>query len=207
MTSSNYRVRRATLDDVRPLMALWQSMNYPADELVRRMTEFQVAENTAGTLLGAVGLQVAERQGCIHSEAFTDFALADHLRPLLWERLHAVAANLGVFRLWTREQAPFWSHSGMVRADAEVLAKLPAPWRGHSAGWLTLKLREDLDAVIKADHEFSLFMAAEKQRTNRVLVRARILKAVVTVISFGLLALAIGVAIYLLRRNSQILGR
>ena len=63
MNSSNYRVRRATLDDITQLTALWQTMRFPVEELGKRITEFQVAENAEGKLLGAVGLQIAERQG------------------------------------------------------------------------------------------------------------------------------------------------
>ena len=87
VSSSNYRVRRATLDDIGQLTALWESMLYPTPDLARRVTEFQVAEGPDGAVLGALGLQIAERQGRVHSEAFGDFALAEQLRPLLWETL------------------------------------------------------------------------------------------------------------------------
>src|ERR1017187_6948634 len=93
VSSSKYRVRRATLDDIGQLTAIWESMQYPTQELARRVTEFQVAEDVNGTVLGAVGLQINERQGLIHSEAFGDFALAEPLRQLLWDRVNAVATN------------------------------------------------------------------------------------------------------------------
>src|ERR1017187_10738207 len=75
VSSSKYRVRRATLDDIGQLTALWDSMQYPTQDLARRVTEFQVAEGPDGAMLGALGLQIAERQGRVHSEAFGDFAL------------------------------------------------------------------------------------------------------------------------------------
>jgi hypothetical protein len=62
--------------------------------LAKRITDFQVAESAQGVFLGAAGLQVAQRQGLVHSEGFTDFALGDTLRPLLWERIQAVAMKL-----------------------------------------------------------------------------------------------------------------
>ena len=172
-------MRRATLDDIGQLTALWQAMQFPTDDLARRVTEFQVAEGADGTVLGAVGLQIAERQGLIHSEAFSDFALAEHLRPLLWDRLHAVATNQGLLRVWTREQAPFWNHCGLVKADDEALQKLPALWRGAPSDWLTLKLRDDLETVMSLDKEFALFMQSEKQRTERVFQHARTMKTIV----------------------------
>jgi N-acetylglutamate synthase-like GNAT family acetyltransferase len=207
VSSSPYRVRRATLDDIRPLTALWESMHFPTEDLAKRVTEFQVAEDASGNVLGAVGLQVSERQGLVHSEAFGDFALADHLRPLLWDRLHSVATNHGLLRVWTREQAPFWNHCGLVKADAEALQKLPAQWRGPSSAWLTLKLRDDVETVVSLDKEFSLFMQSEKQRTERVFQRARRLKIIVTLISFALLVAVIVWAARMFMRNPQLLHR
>jgi N-acetylglutamate synthase-like GNAT family acetyltransferase len=207
MTSPNYRVRRATLDDIGQLNSLWQSMNLPVEDLGRRITEFQVAEALDGKLLGAVGLQIAERQGRLHSEGFTDFALADHLRPLLWERIHSVATNHGLLRLWTQEDAPFWNHCGLLKPDAEALEKLPAVWRNNRPDWLTLKLREDVAEVISADQEFALFMQAEKARTERAFQHARILKGLATVIALILLAVVMAGAFFVLRKNPNLLHR
>src|SRR5213592_3655391 len=103
MTASNYRVRRATLDDIDQLTAIWKAMSFPGEDLAKRITEFQVAEGPDGKVLGAVGLQIAAKHGRIHSEAFNDFALADQLRPLLWDRINSVATNHGLLRLWTQE--------------------------------------------------------------------------------------------------------
>jgi N-acetylglutamate synthase-like GNAT family acetyltransferase len=203
MSSPKYRVRRATLDDLRPLGALWGTMNFAVDELARRITDFQVVESAQGVLLGATGLAVAERQGRVHSEAFTDFSLADTLRPLVWDRLQAVALNQGLLRLWTQEQAPFWSHCGLVKADAEALEKLPAPWRGLPAGWRTLKLRDDFDAIISADNDFAVFVESERRQTARTLRHAKMLKSFVTFLAFLFLALALGAGFYLLWRHRQ----
>jgi N-acetylglutamate synthase-like GNAT family acetyltransferase len=207
VNSSNYRVRRATLDDLGQLTALWQSMHYPTQELVRRITDFQVAAGADGKVLGAVGLQIAERQGRVHSEVFSDFALAEHLRPLLWDRLHAVATNHGLLRVWTQEAAPFWHHCGLLKADAETLEKLPAVWRGPSSGWLTLKLRDDLETVVSLDKEFALFMQSEKQRTERVFQHARMLKTVVTLIAVGFLIAVVVWGVRLFMRNPHLLQR
>ena len=207
VSSSNYRVRRATLDDIGQLTALWQSMQYPTDDLAKRVTEFQVAEGADGKVLGALGLQIAQRQGLIHNEAFTDFALAEQLRPLLWDRVHSVATNHGLVRVWTQEQAPFWTHCGLQRADAAGLEKLPASWRGPSSAWLTLKLKEDVETVMSLDKEFALFMQSEKQRTEQVFRRARLMKTMVTLLALGLLIAVVGWAVWLVMRNPQLLPR
>ena len=201
MNSSNYRVRRATLDDINELSALWKSMNFPAEDLSKRITEFQVAESADGKLIGALGLQIAERQGRVHSEAFSDFALAEQLRALFWDRIHSVATNHGLLRLWTQEQAPFWNHCGLARADAETLEKLPAAWRVQSPLWLTLKLKEEPETAVSLDKEFALFMESEKQQTQKTFQRARILKVVATLIAVAVLILILGAAFFMMRKH------
>jgi hypothetical protein len=205
VSSSKYRVRRATLDDIGQLTGMWDSLQYPTQDLARRVTEFQVAEGADGTVLGAVGLQIAERQGLVHSEAFSDFALAEHLRPLLWDRVNAVATNHGLLRLWTQEQAPFWNHCGLVKGDPEALQKLPASWRGPSSPWLTLKLRDDMETVLSVDKEFAVFMQSEKQRTEQVFKRARTIKTIATLIALALLIGVVVLAVRMFLRNPQLL--
>ena len=207
VSSSKYRVRRATLDDIGQLTAIWEAMQYPTQELARRVTEFQVAEGADGTVLGAVGLQMAERQGLVHSEAFSDFALAEYLRPLLWDRVQTVATNHGLLRVWTQEQAPFWNHCGLVKAEGEVLQKLPASWRRPSSPWLTLKLRDDMEAVLSVDKEFAVFMQSEKQRTEQVFKRARTIKTIATLIALALLFGVVVWAVRMFLRNPQLLHR
>jgi N-acetylglutamate synthase-like GNAT family acetyltransferase len=207
MSSTQYRVRRATLDDIGQLLELWKTMHLPGEDLARRITEFQIVESSQGQLLGAIGLQISQRQGLIHSEGFLDFALADQLRPLLWERLRSVATNQGLVRFWTREHAPFWSHCGLAKADAEALQKLPTVWGKAAPSWLTLKLRENLEEIISADHEFALFMASEKERTQRAFQRARILKVLATLLALAILILVLVGAFLVVRNNPPLLHR
>jgi hypothetical protein len=147
-------------------------------------------------------LATAERQGLLHGEGFTDFSLADALRPLLYERLLALANNHGLLRLWTREQALFWKHSGLTQPTPEELAVLPVSWRGGATGWLTLKLREDVDALIAADKEFALMLQAEKHRAQKALGRAKAFKAFVIVIA-GVLIVGTLIAAFRLWSKGQ----
>ncbi len=207
MSSPQYRIRRATLDDLGPLMALWQTMKFPADDLARRVTEFQVAEDAQGRVLGAVGMQILQKQGLIHSEGFNDFGVSDQLRPLIWDRLQAVATNHGLWRLWTREQAPFWSHCGLQKPDDAALEKLPAQWRHPAPPSLTLKLKEDVEEIISADREFALFMEAEKQRTQKAFQQAKFLKTIATLLAVVLLILVAIGAFLIWRKNPAFLHR
>ncbi len=203
LNSANYKVRRATLEDLKGLSALWLTMSYDVEVLCRHITEFQVVEDAAGALVGAVGLQVADRQGLIHSESFTDFSQADVVRPLLWERIKNLANNHGLLRLWTREQAPFWRQCGLGPAQPEHLQLLPPVWRGGVGNWLTLKLKEDVEALVAMDHELALMLQSERRRARDTLQHARVLKMIATVLGIVIVLFILGVSIWvMLRRGS-----
>lgn len=203
MTSSNFCVRRATVDDLPGLAALWQDMNFSTDGLDQRLTEFQVAVDGQGALLGAVGFEVAGQQGRIHHEAFGDFALAEQLRPLFWERILMLAQNNMVFRLWTQEDAPFWKQTGLQSPPREVLQKLPAKWMNAQGVWLTLQIKDE--AAIRAlsvDQEFAGLMQAERE-TIAARVQMFKMAGMVTAILFAMLVGAM--LLYVFHRDPAIL--
>ncbi|MBI3853056.1 MAG: hypothetical protein HY298_22630 [Verrucomicrobia bacterium] len=202
MSQLNYRVRRATLDDLDVLRKLWQSMRLDEKELERRPTEFQVAEDANGQVIGAVALQITDRQGRLHSEAFDDFAHADQVRPLLWERLQAVANNHGLLRVWSQERAPFWNRC-LHPAKAGELEKLPATWRNISGKWFTLQLRDET-AVVSLDKEFALFKEAERQQREALLRHKKTVSVIATVIAIILAIFVLIVALRLMQ-NPQLL--
>ncbi len=207
MSASNFKVRRATLEDLAALKTLWESMRLPAGELEKRLTEFQLVEDTQGKIVGAMGFQILGRQGCLHSESFSDFSIADEVRPLVWQRLQSLAMNHGVFRVWTRENVPFWRRNGFQPPSAETLQKLPETWDRSLNGWLTLQLKDE-NVLASADREFAMFMEAEKARSERALDRARVLKKVIIVIAIivGLALAGLGGFLYIQRMRDGTLG-
>jgi N-acetylglutamate synthase-like GNAT family acetyltransferase len=196
MSSNDYRLRRATLDDKESLAALWNSMRLPVEELYKRITEFQVAEGPDGVLVAALGFQMSQQQGRIHSECYGDFGLADRLRPLFWERIQAISTNHGLLRLWTQEQSPFWKQQGLQPPNAEALKKLPPEWEAAAADWLTLGLRTE-EAFAALEREMALHLAADRERLARTMERARLMKTTVTVFAFLLAIATFAAAAYL----------
>lgn len=179
MNSEGYRVRRATTDDMGALVPLWKSGHLPAEQLDKRFTEFQIVESADGKLLGAIGLRIAGSEGQIHSEAYSDFGLTDRLRPLLWERLLSVAANHGLFRLWTDEPAPFWKKEcGFSGPSGEALARFPVQFGKANSKIQVLQLKDDRAAPNSLDAEFALFKAEEKERSQKMYQQARFFKSV-----------------------------
>lgn len=207
MNPSDFRVRRATIEDLPALTALWQSMNLPVNGLDRRLTEFQVATDTAGKLVGAVGFQLVGKQGLIHSEGFTDFGLTDIVRPMLWERVQTVATNHGTVRAWTKEIAPFWKQIGLAEPDADALAKLPQFASEQPGKWLTIKLREDVEEILSLDKEFELFKQSAEQQSQVALNQAKTLKTFATIAAVILAVVVIIASIYMMRQSPPPLPR
>jgi hypothetical protein len=205
MSSENYRVRRATLDDLPTLKPMWEAMRFPSADLERRMTEFQVVESSAGKVLGAVGFQIAGRHAHIYSEAYSDFGVADSVRPLIWNRIQALSTNHGLVRLWTQEPAPFWRQHGLLPATPEALKSLPESWTGPGE-WLTLPLKDE-NSIVSLEKELAMYMQAEKQRSARTLSQARTLKTIATVIAVIFAVIVIGGTLYIASKNPSIFGR
>src|SRR5277367_539053 len=158
------RIRRATIDDLGAMRAIWDSMRLPSDALERQLKEFQVAEMN-GNVVGTIGIQFSGQSALLYCEGFSDFSIADAARELFWERIQTLAANHGVFRIWTQENSPFWSRWGFQPANDEILKRLPEQWKTGGGKWSTLQLKDE-DAVAAAlENKFAGFMDAEKQQT------------------------------------------
>jgi N-acetylglutamate synthase-like GNAT family acetyltransferase len=197
------RVRRATVDDLETLKALWADMRLSPEELEPRLTEFQVVENTENQVLGALGILVFEQHAMLHSEGYSDFGVADSARHLFWERIQKLAANHGVFRIWTQERSPFWKNYGFQPPTSEVLPRLPVHWQNEfEGGWLTLQLKDEQVINAAIEKLFTSLVATEKLEAERVSARVRSINAIIIIAGFTIGFLCIGFAIYLyIHRN------
>ncbi len=198
-------VRRATVDDLDALKALWESMRLSPEALEPKLTEFQVVENADHEVLGAMGIEFAKPYALLHSEGYTDFGIADEARQLFWERLQTLAANHGIFRLWTQERSPFWKSFGFQPPNPETLNRLPGEWQNEFTGaWLTYPLKDE-DAIIAAleshEHEFAGARKMAQEETQRAQVRARNVGTFLTVLFFGIAIILLGCAGYLFLHN------
>jgi N-acetylglutamate synthase-like GNAT family acetyltransferase len=191
MTTSNLRVRRATIEDLPKLVPLWQQEHLPCEQLEKRFKEFQVVEAPGGELVGAVGLAVAGTEGRLHSEVFAHPEQSDSLRELLWERAQVIARNHGLARLWTQFSTPFWNHSGFRYAAADVMEKLPAAFGGQPQPWQFLQFREDAALPSAVDREFALFKQMEQEQTEKIFRRAKLLKLIAACVVMAVFVLLV----------------
>lgn len=198
MSRQALQIRRATVDDRAALRQISISMRLSADELEKRLTEFQVVETSENTVVGAVGIQFAERHALLHHEGYSDFAVADTARQLFWERIQTLCANHGAFRVWTQERSPFWKSYGFQPPAGEVLVRLPAQWKNEfEGGWLTMQLKNEEAITTAMENRLADFMAAEKLDTARVSRQAQVIKTVIAVVGFAIGIICFALAIYL----------
>lgn len=177
MTAPQFQARRATLDDLPALRPLWTAERLDDALLEKRLTEFQVVCDEEGKVLGAVGMQRHQQHGLLHSEVFADFALADTLRPLLWERVRHVGRNYALARMWTREPSQFWRVLGFDPPDEEQLASFPAAFGEAEPGTvLTLKVRDDPFADMTPEQEEVMLKQHLRAETEKMLKQARTLR-------------------------------
>lgn len=200
MSSSPLHIRRATVDDLPALRSLWARAGWPVDELEARLKEFHAVE-ARGEFVGALGVQFVGANVRFHSEDYTDFALADAARELFWAQLQKLAAHHGVFRVWTQETSPFWTHWGFQPANTEQLARLPDEWKTSGGRWLTLELKSE-DAINTAlAARVGNFTDAGKQQAERRATQGRKVRIWFTVLFFAIGLIGIALAVYLLLRH------
>jgi len=206
MSSTGYKVRRATSDDVPQLIAIWREAQLPIHVLEKRFTEFQVADAGDGKLAGAIGLKISGKNGLIHSETIPNFELVDVMRPLLWERMQNVAGNHGLYRFWTQESSPFWKQRDFATPAPDVIKRLPADFPSAEGDWLTLQLKDEVAIELSLDKEFAVFRESERERTERMMDQAKLLKGLATLMAVLLFIFVLAASFYLLKQR-QAIGR
>ena len=198
------RLRRATVDDLPALKAIWLSMQLPTEPLENRLTDFQVVERD-GEVVGAIGFQIVRTAARLYGEGYSDFSVADAARELFWDRAQKLAANLGVFRLWTQDNSPFWRQWGFQPASDESFARLPDEWKSSEGKWLTLELKNEAVVSAALAKQFGKFSAGEKRQTNEAAARAKKIFNLIAAFFFlvGFAALGIAGWLFLRFRNSH----
>jgi len=202
MTTPPEQVRRATIEDLPQLMALWKQEDLPWQQLEKRLKEFQVIEGE-GKVLGVLGLEVAGLEGHVHSEAFARPELADRLRDQLWERAQIVAKNHGLVRIWSQFSTPFWNHCGFQNASAAVLEKLPSAFAATPGLWRFVQLRDDSALPASVEKEFAMFREMEKAETQKLVQKAKFLKLVAGLIVAAVFILVIVWVVLWMRTQRQ----
>jgi N-acetylglutamate synthase-like GNAT family acetyltransferase len=204
MSRTSYAPRRATVEDLPQLLALWRLERLPSDALEKRFTEFQVVGDDSGEVLGAIGIQIAGSHGLLHSESIAKPELADEFRQLLWKRLQVIIQNHALERLWTKLNGNFWRDRGFVPASADQVKTLPPLFGAAESGWQTITLRA-AEANAAVEREMAQFKTLQQEETARLQERVRFMKRFALGITLIVFLLVIVWAVVLLKYGPQLL--
>ncbi len=198
--------RKATVDDLPALQALWQRASLPWLELEKFVTEFQVVPGIDGLLLGAIGLQLDGSEGLVHSEAIFPGVEGDEIRAALWKRMQIVARNLGAIRLWTLEDASFWA-AVFVEADPAARDGLKASFRDPDAAWLVHQLVDPARAQKLLDEQVAVWEATRQADSENLLDSIHRIRTGAFVIAGTVIAIMILMVVYVGLRRPDIFHR
>ena len=131
------------------------------------------------------------------------FRVADAARQLFWERIQTLAANHGVFRIWTQERSPFWKSLGFQPPAAEIFARLPDEWKNEfEGGWLTLQLKTRRPSPPRWKNNSPVSWTPKKSETERIAEKAETFKTIITIVGFAIGIICFAIVIYLfIHRN------
>ncbi len=200
--------RRATVEDLPALQALWQQAGLPWLELERFVTEFQVVPSEVdGVLLAAIGLLVEGNDALLHTEALADSEQADELRATLWRRVQIVARNQGVQRLWTQEDADYWATGGFSKAAPATVAGATATFVDRSADWRVYELIDPDKAKHMVDEQMAIWQAERAQEAEALQDKIRAFRTVAFGLAIVVTLAALGMLLYIGMRHPEIFRR
>ena len=204
------RARRATVDALPGLHALWQRVGLPWDQLERFVTEFILVPNDDGLPLAAIGLQADGDQGLVHSEAILPGQDESLLRAALWQRLQIIARNQGIARLWTLEDAGFWT-STFQPAPTSDAASLKASFADPTASWWIYVLRDPARAQRLLDERMALWEAHRQSDASQFSETISRIRQGAFLIAGFVIVMMMGMVVYLVVRRPDafqtLLGR
>ncbi|MCE2826634.1 MAG: hypothetical protein LW626_06030, partial [Verrucomicrobium sp.] len=172
--------RRADVEDLGSLTDLWSSAGLPADELGGFVAEFHVVTDPDGRVLHAIGLLVEGDQALLHSEALASGSShdPDSCRSTAWRRLRIIARNQGVRRIWTREDAAYWSTCGFHPVAASDLPEPLPSFATREDGWWLFRHPEPSQAAQMVQQQMALWQTQREQEADGFRSRLATFRAV-----------------------------
>jgi N-acetylglutamate synthase-like GNAT family acetyltransferase len=197
--------RRATLEDLPGLQALWQRSGLPWEQLEKFFTEFQIVPGDGGVALAAVGLLVEGSEGLLHSEAIIPADSPDPFRAALWKRILIVARNHGAVRIWTQEDAPFWQQQGFSKATAVQLADLKTTFADPSASWVVCQVIDPAKASQKIAQTMALWEASRQSESEDLKRKIQNFRNGAFILAAVVIGAMLLIAIYVFLRRPDLL--
>lgn len=194
---SQYRFRRANIDDIPALQALWFRHDFDPEELEQRLIEFQVAESESGELHAAIGIRTAQRQALLHHECWSA-EMTPSLRRNLATHAFSVCEKMQVWRVWTNLADIHWEEMGFDAASPEQLDELPPGFGDWKQSWMFRKLKEDIANNENLARQFELLKMENDVNNTRIAQTGKLMQLFgYLVVSVIVVAIILGVIAYI----------
>lgn len=188
---SGLSARRAAVEDLAALQALWMENGLPWEALGEYLNEFQVTVDDSGLITGAIGLLIEGGQALLHTEAVRPGTDADVSRAALWRRVQIVARNQGVERIWTQEDADYWRASGFSPVPPPLVERAPASFLKSADAWLACDLMDPERAKAMINEQLAIMEAQRLQAAEEFQRKVRIFRIAAILLAFGVLVLCV----------------
>lgn len=185
---SDVTARRAAVEDLAALQALWMEAGLPWEQLAGYLNEFQVTVDDSGLITSAIGLLIEGDQALLHTEAVHPGADADLSRAALWKRVQIVARNQGVQRIWTQEDADYWRVSGFSPMPPPLVERVPASFLKSADAWLACDLMDPERAKAIVNEQLAILEAERLQSAEEFQRKVRIFRLAAILLAFVVLA-------------------
>ena len=199
--------RRATVEDLAALRVLWQAAGLPWDQLDRFVTEFQVVPASDDSMLGAVGFLVEGADALLHSESVAPGEQADEVRSALWRRVQIMGRNQGVHRIWTQEDAGYWSTCGFKVATAEPLGACKATFLDRAASWQVFEFPAPETVKARLDEQMAIWQATRAQEAEAMQERIRNFRNIAVLVATLVIGVMIIMLSVIMRQHPELMQR
>lgn len=208
MESPALSARRATIEDLPALQALWQRAGLPWQELEAYVAEFLVVTRDDGAeLLAALGLLVEHNDALLHPEALAETEDADELRAALWRRVQILARNQGIQRLWTQEDADYWRTVGFALPAPPTVAGTTATFVDKSAAWLLCEMIDPDKAKQIVSEQMAIWQAARAQEAAELQAKIRRFRNFAMLLASLVTISTLAIFLYVILRHPEIMQR
>lgn len=188
MESTSISARRAAVEDMAALQALWLEVGMPWEELGGFINEFQVTTDEDGLITGAIGLLIEDDQALLHSEAIRAGSDADLARSALWRRVQIVARHQGVQRIWTQEDADYWRTSGFSLVPPPLVDRVQASFLKSADTWMACDLMDPERAKAMVNEQLAILEAERMREAEEFQGKVRIFRTFAILLAFIVLA-------------------
>ncbi|MBX3731329.1 MAG: hypothetical protein KF791_01905 [Verrucomicrobiae bacterium] len=202
MDPSPLSARRAAVEDLAALQALWQEAGLPWEQLGDFLNEFQIVTDEDGLITGVIGLLIEGDQALLHTEAIHAGADADLVRAALWRRVQIVLRHQGVQRVWTQEDADYWKTGGFSPVPPPLVERAPASFLKSADSWLACDLMDPERAKAAINEQLAILEAERMQRAAEFQQKVRLFRTASIVFAFTV----VSVCLWMLYRVVQTPG-